>query len=64
MKFSTLARYLDYAGKHAPDAARKFVIRRRIPKFWRDGAWLVKRADVDASLKGRVFESRPSDRRK
>jgi len=54
LKFSQLATYLGYFGKRGRNAAREFVERRQLPKFWRGGAWLVKRADVDAALEGRV----------
>lgn len=50
--FSQLAPYLGFHGKRAAGAARKWVIRNRVPKKWRGGAWLVSLADVDRVLDG------------
>lgn len=53
--YRQLAPKLGYHGKRAPEAVRKFVARRSIPKRWRDGAWLVAEEDVQASLDGKSF---------
>lgn len=55
IKYSQLAAKLGYRGKRAPEAARKFVARRSIPKRWRDGAWVVAEEDVQRSLDGHSF---------
>jgi len=53
--FSQIAPKLGFLGKRAPEAARKWVIRRSIPKRWRGDAWLVAEEDVQASLDGKSF---------
>lgn len=40
--------------RRAPEAARKWVARNGLRRLWRGGAWLVKRADVDAVIEGRT----------
>lgn len=50
--FAQLAPYLGFHGKRAAGAARKWVMRHRVPKKWRGNAWLVSLADVDYVLKG------------
>lgn len=46
------ADYLGYTGTARREAARKFVVRHGIPKFWRGRAWLVKPEDLDRVLRG------------
>jgi hypothetical protein len=46
------ADYLGYQGKAKREAARKFVERNGVPKFWRGKAWLVKPQDLDRVLNG------------
>lgn len=46
------ADYLGYQGKAKREAARKFVVRNGVPKFWRGRAWLVKPEDIDRVLRG------------
>lgn len=59
--FRSLAPYLDFHGKRAAGAARKWVLRNRVPKVWRGGAWLVRLSDVDRVLAGeRLATSAPS----
>ncbi len=53
--YSQIAPKLGFLGKRAPEAARKWVARRSIPKRWRDGAWVVAEEDVQASLDGKSF---------
>lgn len=52
---ATLAVQLDYQGKHATNSARKWAIRRGLPRYWRGRTWLVNQADVDAALKGATY---------
>lgn len=56
--YSQLAPKLGFLGKRAPEAARKWVERRSIPKRWRGGAWVVAEEDVQASLDGHSFVRR------
>jgi len=56
--YSQLAGKIGFHGKRAPEAARKWVTRRSIPKRWRDGAWVVAEEDVQASLDGHSFVRR------
>jgi hypothetical protein len=53
LTYRQLAAYLCFEGKAAPEAARKWVARNSVRRLWRGGAWLVRRADVDAVLEGR-----------
>jgi hypothetical protein len=52
------ADYLGYAGKAKREAARKFVTRHGVPKFWRGRAWLVKPEDLDRALRGAALTGR------
>ncbi|CAB4177468.1 hypothetical protein UFOVP998_54 [uncultured Caudovirales phage] len=58
--FRQLAAYLGFAGKRNAGAARKWVLRNRVPKTWRGGAWIIRLADVDRVLSGQrdVFTER------
>lgn len=53
--FRGLAQHLDYRGKRAAGAARKWVLRNRVPKKWRGGAWVVRLADVERVLNGETL---------
>ena len=55
LTFRQLAPKLGYHGKAGRNAARAFVLRRSIPKKWRDGTWVVAEEDVQASLDGKSF---------
>ena len=52
LTFRLLAVHLGFAGKRAPEAARKWVERQGLRKAWRGRAWLVSREDVDRVLRG------------
>lgn len=56
--FSQLAPKLAFRGKRAPEAARKWVERRSIPKVFRGNAWMVAEDDVEKSLAGHSFVRR------
>jgi hypothetical protein len=50
-----LAEYLGYAGKRRKGAAQKFIDRKGLRRYWRSArVSMVRRADVDAVLAGRV----------
>lgn len=51
------ADYLGYRGKAKKEAARKFVDRTSVPKFWRGRQWLVKPEDLDRALHGQRLQS-------
>ena len=51
------ADYLGYSGKAKREAARKFVERNGVPKWWRGRAWLVKPEDLDRALRGERAEA-------
>lgn len=56
LTYRQLAAYLQFTGKRAPEAARKWFDRNRkngVRRVWRGAAWLIVRADVDAVLAGR-----------
>ena len=53
--YAQLAPKLGFHGKRSPEAARKWVARRSIPKRWRGNAWVVAEDDVQASLDGKSF---------
>jgi hypothetical protein len=53
MTLRQVGEYLAYEPKRARESARKFVERNGLRRFWRGGAWLVRRADVDAVIEGR-----------
>lgn len=46
------ADYLGYDGAARREAARKFIERHGVPKFWRGRVWLVKAEDLDRVLRG------------
>lgn len=53
--YAQLAPKLGFHGRRAPEAARKWVARRSLPKRWRGNCWLVAEEDVQKSLDGHSF---------
>lgn len=56
LTLSAAADYLGYRGSAKREAARKFVIRHGVPKYWRGRAWLVKPEDLDRVLRGEAHQ--------
>lgn len=58
LTFRQMAPRLGFHGKAGAGAARKWCLKRSIPKRWRGNAWLVAEEDLQKALDGHSFVSR------